>query len=255
LLLVIPNTTAGNNQAVYCQGTWNSANDVLGSSSAQVGVNAASGCKAFFTNFTDTVAGGIPIALATGGVATAANSQFTGSSTFMAVQATGTSVFNSAGGNTYNSGTTAPISVASGAKVILSPSDIIAGGATSFYQTSTMSCTFTSGGGTSPSCAIQAGSTNEKGVIIASTGTGSPGTTGTITLTFAGTVSGALATTPACTISLDDSGTAWGNEASSRVSTQSTTAPVFAWTNLASGTLTALTVSSPYRIDYTCTAR
>jgi len=117
------------------------------------------------------------------------------------------------------------------------------------------SCTFTSGGGTTPSCALLASSTNEKGTIIATTGTGSPGTTGTITLTFAGTYAGGKAAAPACTISLDDSGTAWANEASSRVSTQSTTAPIFAWTNLASGTLTALTVSVPYRMDYTCTAR
>jgi hypothetical protein len=116
-------------------------------------------------------------------------------------------------------------------------------------------CTFTSGGGTSPSCALQAGSTNEKGIIIATTGTGAPGTTGTVTLTFAGTYTGATGAAPACTVSPDDSGTAWGNGALAKVSTQSTTAPVFAWSNSAANVLTALAVSSPFRMDYTCTAR
>lgn len=116
-------------------------------------------------------------------------------------------------------------------------------------------CTFTSGGGTSPSCALQAGSTNEKGTIIASTGTGAPGTTGTITLTFAGTFAGASNTTPSCTFTINDSGTAWGNGALAKVSTQSTTAPIVAWSNSVANVLTALTVSSPYRIDYVCVAR
>jgi hypothetical protein len=116
-------------------------------------------------------------------------------------------------------------------------------------------CTFTSGGGTTPSCALQAGSTNEKGVIIATTGTGAPSSAGTVTLTFAGTFAGAGAATPACVYNVDNSGTAWGNEAGTQVSTQSTTAPVVAWFNVNSVVATALTVSSPYRIDYTCTPR
>lgn len=118
-------------------------------------------------------------------------------------------------------------------------------------------CTFSTGGGTSPSCAIQAGSTNEKGVIIASTGTGSPGSQGTITLTFAGTFTGTTAATPACTYTLDNSGTAWANGALVQVNTQSTTAPTLAWTNFNATTpaLAVLSTSSPYRIGYVCTPR
>jgi len=116
-------------------------------------------------------------------------------------------------------------------------------------------CAFTSGGGTSPSCAVQAGSTNEKGVIIATTGTGSPGSQGTITLTFAGTYTGATGATPTCTYTLDNSGTAWGAESIVFVNTQSTTVPTLAWTNINAIALAALTASSPYRIDYTCVPR
>lgn len=116
-------------------------------------------------------------------------------------------------------------------------------------------CTFSTGGGTTPSCALLAGSTNEKGTMIATTGTGAPGSTGTITLTFAGTFAGGAGAAPACVYTLDNSGTAWGNEAVVFASTQSTTAPVVAWSNVATAVLTALTTSSPYRIGYTCTAR
>jgi hypothetical protein len=116
-------------------------------------------------------------------------------------------------------------------------------------------CTFTSGGGTSPSCALQAGSTNEKGAIIATTGTGSPGATGAITLTFAGTYTGPSGAAPNCVYTLDDSGTTWGDGALARVSTQSTTAPVVAFTNSVNNVQTALTASSPYRISYSCVAR
>ena len=127
------------------------------------------------------------------------------------------------------------------------------------YQTASIAiapaCTFSTGGGTTPSCATQAGSTNEKGVIIATTGTGAPGSTGTITLTFVGTFSGASGAAPACTYTLDNSGTAWGAEAVTQINTQSTTAPVINWTNIAALTATALATSSPYRIDYTCQAR
>jgi hypothetical protein len=116
-------------------------------------------------------------------------------------------------------------------------------------------CVFTSGGGTTPSCTLQAGSTNEKGTIIASTGTGSPQSSGTITLTFAGTFAGASGAVPSCTFTINNSGTAWGAESLVQINTQSTTAPVIAWVNIASIALTPLAVSSPYRIDYTCGAK
>jgi hypothetical protein len=119
----------------------------------------------------------------------------------------------------------------------------------------TPTCTFSTGGGTTPACTTLAGSTNEKGTIIATTGTGAPGSTGTITLTFSGTFAGGTGATPACVYTLDNSATAWGNEAVVFASTQSTTAPVVAWSNVATAVLTALATSSPYRISYTCTPR
>lgn len=156
------------------------------------------------------------------------------------------SVFLDEGGNTFTGGFG---SAQSGGKYMVNP--------TSTYSSAAYAptCTFTTGGGSTPSCAMVSGSTNEKGTIIASTGTGSPGTTGTVTLTFAGTFTGPAGAAPACTFNIDNSGTAWANESGVQINTQSTTAPVVAWYNLASGTLTALTTSSPYRIGYTCTAR
>lgn len=152
------------------------------------------------------------------------------------------SKFISEGGNTLGA-----MNVNAGSLLSLAPSDTVVSGAAP-------SCTFTSGGGTSPSCAIQTGSTNESGVIIASTGTGSPGSQGTITLTFVGTYT-LSATAPSCKFVLDNSGTAWGAEAVVFANTQSTTAPVLAWTNINAVALAALTVSSPYRIAYSCGLR
>lgn len=154
------------------------------------------------------------------------------------------------GGSTIG-GTTAAINRSSGI-VFTSPDTIFAAGAVTSLAPA---CTFTSGGGTSPSCALQAGSTNEKGVIIATTGTGAPGNVGTITLTFAGTYSGPNAQPPPCMPYIDNSGTAWGNEAVAQMNTQSTTAPVIAWSNDSTAVLTALATSSPYRIGYVCIAR
>lgn len=152
----------------------------------------------------------------------------------------------SSGGNIW----TGPFVVGTASQFQLAPTDTISG-ASAFSP----SCTFTSGGGTTPSCAVQAGSTNEKGVIIATTGTGAPGSTGTITLTFLGTFTGGDGSTPACTYTLDNSGTAWGNESVAFASTESTTAPVVAWSNVATAVLTALATSSPYRIAYSCSAK
>jgi hypothetical protein len=45
-------------------------------------------------------------------------------------------------------------------------------------------CTFTSGGGTSPSCTVKTGSTDAAGILTLTTGTGSPGSNGSVTLTF-----------------------------------------------------------------------
>lgn len=154
------------------------------------------------------------------------------------------SKFLSEGGNQLGA-----MSVNAGSLLLLNPTDDLSS-ATGVAPT----CTFTSGGGTAPSCALQTGSTNESGVIIATTGTGAPGSTGTVTLNLLGTYT-LSASAPSCKFTLDNSGTAWGAEAVVFVNAQSTTAPVLAWTNINSIALAALTVSSPYRVDYTCTAR
>jgi hypothetical protein len=173
-----------------------------------------------------------------------------------AVTLLGTAKLLSKGGNKFSgNGANGPIGIgAVGTTPILAPTDRILTGGGNVYNTSAFGCAFTSGGGTSPSCVMQAGSTNESGVIIASTGTGSPTSTGTITLTFAGTYT-LTGLTPRCSFQLDNSGTAWGAESVIFTNTQSTTAPTMAWTNIAAVTLTALAVSSPYSIDYTCTPR
>jgi hypothetical protein len=165
-----------------------------------------------------------------------------------AINVNGASTFIDGGGNVFSS--TGTFTVGATGRYLTN--------STSTYANMTglvPTCTFSTGGGTTPSCTLQAGSTNEKGVIIASTGTGSPGSAGTVTLTFAGTYTGATGAAPACVYNVDNSGTAWGNEAGTQVSTQSTTAPVVAWFNVNSVVATALTVSSPYRIDYSCTTR
>jgi len=158
-------------------------------------------------------------------------------------------------GGTIIGGTTAAISRSAGT-VFTSPDTVFANGSITSLAPA---CTFSTGGGTSPSCALQAGSTNEEGVIIATTGTGSPGSTGTLTLTFAGTYAGPSNAAPSCTYTLDDSGTAWGDGAIVKALTQSTTAPTIAWSNYANSsgvaTLATLATSSPFRIGYNCTAR
>lgn len=183
-----------------------------------------SGGKLFITDctgvYTNTKATGLIVD--SGGVAYASNSTFTGGVASIANSGT----FYDQGGNTY---VTAPTGLA--------PTAV-----------------FTSGGGSSPSCTLEAGSTNEKGTILLTTGSGSPGTTGTVTLTFAGIFAGAGNNTPILIVGIDNSGTAWGNQASVSVNTQSQTAPVIAWTNTASGVLTALATASAYRISYVAVA-
>lgn len=221
----------GTSGGVSCSGPWNSLNDQIGPVGQVYEITVATGCNLHIKHGTYVAFNAVSAVFnGTGtGKVYAQDTNFICQSSGALWNAGSTGFYQDEGGNTYN---------------------------TCVLTTSTPTCTFTSGGGTSPSCTLQAGSTNEKGVIIASTGTGAPGTTGTITLTFSlSGFQGATGGTPACTYNVDNSGTTWGNEAGTQVSTQSTTAPIVAWYNLVSGTLTALTTSSPYRIDYNCTAR
>jgi hypothetical protein len=112
-------------------------------------------------------------------------------------------------------------------------------------------CTFTSGGGTSPSCALDTGSTDTAGIIIATTGTGSPGGLGTITLTF----SSAFGThTPSCIYMANNGGAGtWNGPAVMHDAVPSTTSDLMGWNN---GTgASALSPSTAYWISYHCFAK
>lgn len=112
-------------------------------------------------------------------------------------------------------------------------------------------CAFSTGGGTSPSCSLDTGSSDNAGIIKATTGTGAPGATGTITLTF----SIALGTNkPVCQYQASDAGTAaWTALPAFKDLTPTTASDIFTWTN---GTVpTALAVSSTYWINYQCWAK
>lgn len=112
-------------------------------------------------------------------------------------------------------------------------------------------CTFTSGGGTAPSCALDTGSTDTAGTIIATTGTGSPAGLGTITLTF----SSAFGThKPSCIYMANNGGTdAWNALAVMHDAVPSTTSDVMGWNN---GTVpSSLSTSTAYWINYHCFAK
>lgn len=112
-------------------------------------------------------------------------------------------------------------------------------------------CTFTSGGGTTPSCALDTGSSATAGIIKATTGSGSPAGTGTITLTFAS----ALGTNkPVCQMYASDAGTAaWTAAPVFKDLTPTTASDVFTWTN--GPVPTALSAASTYWINYQCWAK
>lgn len=111
-------------------------------------------------------------------------------------------------------------------------------------------CAMTTGGGTGPACALVAGSTNEKGTVRMTPGT-TPAATGTTTITFAGTYSGASGAAPSCVFDPANTGTGtWNIAADTQLQSRSTTVPVFTWNN----TL-ALTATSTYDVDYVCMTR
>jgi hypothetical protein len=114
-------------------------------------------------------------------------------------------------------------------------------------------CTFTSGGGSSPSCSLDTGSTDSAGIIIATTGTGSPAGTGTITLTFSsGTAFGS--NKPACIYMASDGGAGqWNGLAVMKDKTPSTTTDLFTWTN--GTTPTTLSTSTAYWVSFHCWAK
>lgn len=156
----------------------------------------------------------------------------------------------SLGGNTFAGGTGA------GAAINLAAGGFFVPDATDTYSVGTVSstiptCAMTTGGGTGPACALIAGSNNLAGTIRLTPGT-APGTTGTVTLTFAGSLTGPNGTTPSCSIDLAGTGTgAWnGVSANALLTTRSSSAPIFTWNNTV-----ALTAASTYDMDYICVPR
>lgn len=113
-------------------------------------------------------------------------------------------------------------------------------------------CAFTSGGGTSPSCALDTGSTDSVGIIIATTGTGSPASSGTITLTFGKSLG---TNAPSCEYELSLNGAGqWGNLANAQDKTPTTASDLFSWFNATGSTPAgvALGTSTAFWINYHC---
>ena len=107
----------------------------------------------------------------------------------------------------------------------------------------TVACT---GTGTSPAApTIDSGGTDHKFTVTINTGTGSPGSTGTCTITFAT----AFPAARPIVCMLVKGATAWGNSSTIMETTESASAPVFTWTNLVGGVATALTVSTSYKFS------
>ena len=93
---------------------------------------------------------------------------------------------------------------------------------------------------------MQTGSSDGAGTIIATTGTGTPGSAGSITLTFN---SGFGTNTPACTYTLSLAGAGqWNVRATVMDKTPSTTSDLFNWDNNA----VALGTSTAFQINYNC---
>ncbi len=114
------------------------------------------------------------------------------------------------------------------------------------------SCAFTSGGGTgSPSCAMETGSTDMGGTMTLTTGT-SPGSAGTVTLTFNASMG---TNNPVCVCSPTKGATDWSVSSTVRITTQSKTAPVFTWNSQSATALVSLTGATNYQISYICIAK
>jgi hypothetical protein len=107
-------------------------------------------------------------------------------------------------------------------------------------------CVFTTGGGTTPSCAAAAGSSDSGGLINLTAGTGSPGSSGTITITLNSAlgVHGA-----ACTVAASQQLTGfWNARATIMFGSGSTTS----WTFKFDNNSVALTTSTAYQVAYHC---
>ena len=114
-------------------------------------------------------------------------------------------------------------------------------------------CAFTSGGGTSPSCTLDTGSTNGAGALILHTGTGSPTGSGNITLLFSNPPFGT--NQPVCMFRASNHGVSnlWNGVVMFTDLTSSTTSDETTFYN---GTgPTPLVASTTYYLLYQCEAK
>jgi len=119
-------------------------------------------------------------------------------------------------------------------------------GGTQVVNGTAPTCTFTSGGGTSPSCTLDTGSTNAAGIIILTTGTGAPAASGTITLTFAGSIG---TNKPSCILTASQNGAGqWNARASFLDNTPAVASDLVNWDNNG----VALSTSTAYRVNFGC---
>ncbi len=109
-------------------------------------------------------------------------------------------------------------------------------------------CTFATGGGTSPACVLLPGSSNTGGTISLGTGATGAASSGTITLTFNGNIG---ASTSACIWTLSNAVNAWNPRATVFDSAPGTASDVAAWNNNSVN----LTSSAVYRVNYWCLGR
>jgi len=101
------------------------------------------------------------------------------------------------------------------------------------------------GTGTSPASPTIVGSDTAFTATV-NTGTGTPGSTGTCTVTFSKPFTTNI---PVMSCMLARGATSWGNGATIQLTTESLSAPVLTWTNLVGGVATTLTVSTSYKFN------
>ena len=183
------------------------------------------------------------------GSMTVGGSTLRGGSATVAINAINTSQFISAGGNHIGTNTSGPMQVASTASMVLAPTDVLLNGSTWYNAGGTVLSVASTGTGTSPTNAIDTGSTNERGTFTITAGT-TPSASGTITLSFAGTFA-LNGNAPSCNLTLKNGTGSWNARASVIEGSTSTTSYAWNWDNNAVN----LTAASTYRGAWDCTPR
>jgi hypothetical protein len=112
-------------------------------------------------------------------------------------------------------------------------------------------CVFTSGGGTSPTCIVDNGSSDSMGTIQLGVGTGSPGTSGSVTLTFGATFVSQHSLVRCQWQVSQNLGGQWNARATIFDKTTAVGSSLANWDNNA----VALTASTSYELTYRCASQ